>query len=112
MPLFKLRGSKTSVVFADEGAETGSTAHFSGSVGTSDTNVPAVDAGSISQVLVECPISNTGTLSVSFDDGVGFKVLEAGSNIVWSPRGAIKHLVLKGSEAGVTFDLVINRNDP
>ncbi len=102
---------KTPIEFPDEGAESGSTDHFTGTVGTTKENVPSTDAGSISQILIECPLSSPGSLKVSFNNGVGIKTLEPGSNIVWSPRGGLKHLELTGSVAGVKYDIVMNRND-
>lgn len=92
---------------------TGSTVIDTGTVSTVYTDVPAVAGGSITSILLENPLSNDPKqLLISFDGGTTAKTLEAGSNFVWTPRGDLKQVKIKGSAAGTDYEIVINRNDP
>lgn len=90
----------------------GSTTILSGTVGTSNTNLPAVSGGIIAEFNIECMETNSTaqTLLVSIN-GVDFKTLQPGDSWTWSPKGDVRQLVIKGGAAGTAYEAVINRED-
>jgi hypothetical protein len=93
------------------GSAAGSTDHFNSTVGTTPVNVPSIDGQNIVDVLVEVPEGQTATniLYVSFDGGTNFKTMSTSASMNWSPRGGLKHLVIKGNTAGVEYEIILNR---
>lgn len=89
----------------------GSTTHFNGSVNTSAIAIPTVAGNVIAEVLVENAFTNSSTknLLVSFDGGTTFKTLASGSSLVWSPKGDIRQIYIKGSVGGVDYEILMNR---
>lgn len=89
----------------------GSTAHFSGTVGTSAIALPTVAGNIISEVVIKCPFQTpvTKTLKVSFDGGTSFFTLDPGEFIGWSAKGSLRQIYIKGGVAGVTYDILLNR---
>lgn len=85
----------------------GSTLGYCLTVTDTVQQVPTVDDKVISEVL----ISNLSESSfeVSFDDGTTFFRVRPDSTLIWSPKGNIKHMLLKTS-IGVTniVDALIN----
>jgi hypothetical protein len=90
----------------------GSTTHFNGTVGTTAVQVPAVAGNIISEVLIHCPLQTPKTKKclVSLDgSGTGFLTLEQGTILGWATKGEIKQIDIKGNEAGVDYEIVLNR---
>lgn len=91
----------------------GDTIVNTGTVGVAFTDVPSVAGGVITSFLLESPPDNdTKELMISLDGGTTFKTLKSGSNFVWTPRGGLTQVKLKGSAAGTEYEIVFNRNDP
>ena len=93
------------------GPAQGFTDHFNGTVTTAPTNIPSVDGQTIVDILLEAPDDQDATnkLFVSFDGGTTFKTLSTSASMVWSPRGNLKHVVIKGNTATVKYEIVMNR---
>jgi hypothetical protein len=92
----------------------GQTIHYSGTVGTTAINIPTVVAKEISEFWIENPINNTPaneTLSFSCDAGVTFTDLLVGESMVWTPKGRIRQLKIKGSTASVNYKMIVNYED-
>lgn len=89
----------------------GTTAHFNSTVGTTAVAVPSSPGNAISEVLVSCPqqTPNTKKLLVSFDGGTLFKTLEIGEGLVWSLKGSPTQIHVKGNEANVSYEIIMNR---
>lgn len=90
----------------------GSSTMFTGTVGTIATNVPPSASTSITELFVRCPnqTPNTKTLSFSIDGGTNFFVLYPGESILWPLKGAVTQVSIKGSVAGVSYEILINRD--
>jgi hypothetical protein len=88
----------------------GSTSHFSGTIGTTSTTIPAVANKVISEVFFKCdnqtPIAKQ--CLISFDAGVSWLSIGIGEAIAWSVKGRIKQIRVKASTAGVTYQGLIN----
>lgn len=92
-----------------EGSDlTGSTDHFSGSVGTSMISVPASPGNAIAEVLVRNSDENNNLL-VSFDSGSNFFTLLPLDAMLWSLKGNKTEIEIKGSAAGVGYEIIMNR---
>jgi len=90
----------------------GTTAQFSGSVGTASTAVPAVAGAPITEVLVRCASDNTPVtkrLLVSFDSGTTWLTLSPGEYIGWGFKNLPTQIYIKGSVASVAYEIVMNR---
>lgn len=91
----------------------GSTAHFNGTVGTSPISVPSSAGNPIDEFIIKCMYANTDTayLEVSMDGGTNYFRLQAGMALQWSPKGGTTtQLTIRGSEAGVAYESIINRS--
>jgi hypothetical protein len=92
----------------------GSTAHYSGSVGTTPASIPTVADKVISSFLVENDIDNspvTKRLSFSCDDGASWTELRIGESVVWSPKGYKKQIQIKASAASTNYKMIVNYED-
>ena len=92
----------------------GSTTHFSGSVGTTPIQIPASAGNIIAEVLIHCPLQTPKTKKCLFSldgSGTGFITLEQGSVLGWSVKGEITQIEVKGNEAGVNYEIILNRED-
>jgi hypothetical protein len=89
----------------------GTTDQFSGSVGTSNANVPASAGNVIAEALVRCSSdqANSRRLSVSFDGGTTFLVLSPGEFVGWGTKGGLTQIVIKGNVASVDYEVILNR---
>lgn len=101
----------TAVLNQGSGAASGSSDHFNGTATTTPINIPPVDGQTIVDILIEVPDDQDATnkLYVSLDGGILFKTLTTSANMVWSPRGNLKHVVIKGNSATVKYEIVMNR---
>jgi len=83
---------------------------FSGTVGTSNTNLPATPGGIISEFNIENLESNSQNeiLFVSFN-GTDFKALQRGDSWTWTPKGNLTQIIIKGSTSTVDYEAVLNR---
>lgn len=90
----------------------GSTNSYSGTVGTSWVNVPAVSNGVIQSFFISCDFDQDATyeLSLSFDGGTTTStVLSLGGFFSGQIRGGITQLSVKGSAASVAYKITLNR---
>lgn len=89
----------------------GATTHYSGTVGTTAVAIPAVAGSVISEVVIKCPYQTpvSKKLLVSFDGGTNFFTLDPGDFIGWSVKGRRTQIHIKGSTAGVAYDVILNR---
>ena len=89
----------------------GTTTHFTGTVGTTITALPTVAGNIISEVMFQCPTQTprTNRCKISFDGGTGFFTLRPGTIIAWSAKGEIKQIHIQGNVAGVSYDIMMNR---
>lgn len=94
----------------DSAQDFGTTLQLAGTVGTTSTAFPSVAGDPIATCLIRCPTQtpNTVTLSYSFDN-VTFHVLGVGEYIGWPLKGNVTQVYLKGSVAGVKYELTLNR---
>jgi hypothetical protein len=89
----------------------GSTATFRGLVGTSFESIPSTPGGVISEVLIECPISDNlsgSYLDVSFDDGATFVRIVRGQNLSWNARGSLTQIAVRGNAADTSYQVIVN----
>ena len=90
----------------------GATDQFSGTVGTASIAVPSVAGNVISEVLIRCATDNipvTKRLLVSFDLGATWLTLSPGEYIGWGFKDTKTQVTIKGSIAGVSYEIVMNR---
>ena len=90
----------------------GETVHVNGTYTALPVNVPASDAGFLSEVLIDVleeEDDDDGHLLVSFDDGTTFKKIYIGGFLVWTPKGDVKHLVVKTSSGSIDAEFLVNR---
>lgn len=89
----------------------GGTTHYNGTVGTSAIAIPTVAGNIISEVVIKCPFQTPTTkkLLVSFDGGTTFFTLDPGEFIGWSVKGSRRQIHIKGGVAGVSYDVLLNR---
>jgi hypothetical protein len=93
-----------------EGQDTeGSSDHFNGTVGTTATNVPSSAGNVISEFLVDCPKDSPGNLLVSLDGGTTFKTVNRGGVWIWTPKGNMTQIKIKGTNANTDYEIVMNR---
>lgn len=113
--IFMLLFISTVSIAADQnpGFETqdldGSTINYSGTVGTSSVDLPASSNKVISEVFYRCPHQTPTTIRclISYD-GTTYISLNPGEAIGWSVKGNKKQIKVKGNQAGVTYEAVIN----
>lgn len=88
----------------------GSSLSYVGTVGTIATSLPTVAGNRINGFFIRCPNQTpvTRTLSYSIDSGVTFLVLNTGEAIMWPLKGSITQLQIKGSVAGVSYEMILN----
>lgn len=92
---------------------TGSTVHYNGTMGTSNVAIPTVADKVMAEVLVKCPYQTPLSVEcyVSFDSGTTFFTLGVGEYLGWSLKGNIKQIYIKGSTAGVAYQIIANYED-
>jgi hypothetical protein len=92
----------------------GQTIHYNGSVGTTPIAIPTSANKIIAEFFIENPIDNspaTETLSFSCDNGVTYTALKVGESMIWTPKGRIRQLYIKGSTASVDYKMIVNYED-
>jgi hypothetical protein len=87
----------------------GSTINYSGTVGTSYVSLPASADKNISEILFKCPYQTPMTIrcQISFDTATYFDLMP-GEFIGWSAKGFKKQVRVKGNQAGVLYQAIIN----
>lgn len=87
----------------------GETTFYSGSVGTTAALVPPVAANTINEFMVRCPSQTPVTKKLLYSiDGVTYLELTPGEAVLWPLKGSKKQVYLKGSTAGVNYELILN----
>lgn len=92
----------------------GSTIHYNGSVGTTPTTIPTVANKRISEFFIECDIDNTPVtkrLLFSCDGGATYTTIRPGESMIWTPKGRITQLYIKGNVAAVSYQMIVNYED-
>lgn len=92
----------------------GQTIHYDGFVGTTPVAIPTVANKIIAEFFIENPIDNTPateTLSFSCDGGITYTALKIGESMIWTPKGRIKQLYIKGNTASVDYKMIVNYED-
>lgn len=87
----------------------GSTSQLTGTVGTSNTNVPTLAGNKIAEIFVRCPQQLiTNRLSFSINGGTNFFVLAPGEWMSFDMRGnTLTQLILKGNIASVSYEVLL-----
>jgi hypothetical protein len=87
----------------------GSTVNYSSTVGTSEVNIPSSPNKVISEIFFKCPSQTPATIKcfISFD-GTTFMTILPGESLGWSVKGLKKQIKIKGNQAGVLYEAVIN----
>lgn len=88
----------------------GSTVPYSGTVGTTAVNVPSAAGSNITELMVRCPFQspNTKQLLYSLDGGATYLSLDVGESLTWPLKGSLKQIQIKGSTAGVSYEVILN----
>lgn len=89
----------------------GSTIQASGSVGTSAIQIPASDTTAVSEFIIQCPEEQDvdNRLLISLDGGTNYLTIYPSGHWAWTPKGgSVKHLDIKGNQAGVLYEVVVN----
>ena len=89
----------------------GSTTQFQGTVGTTAIQIPSVATFDISEILIRCATDNspvTKRLLWSLDD-VTYHTLAPGEFVGWTLKGEQAQVWIKGSVAGVIYEVLVNR---
>lgn len=92
----------------------GSTSHYSGTVGTTPTTIPAVSNKVISSFWIENNANlNTPNklLEFSCDGGTSYTQLHIGESMIWSPKGYINQIYIRGNVAAVAYRSIVNYED-
>lgn len=91
----------------------GSTLQQSGTVGVAPgIDVPAVAGAPISEFIVQCPDDQDidARLKISLDGGTNFLTMQPAGHWAWTPKGdSVKQIRLEGNQAGVEYEIVLNR---
>lgn len=99
----------------DQSDLTGTTTHFAATVGTTEISLPPspVSGKIVSEVLINTQIidSTAQRLLVSFNGGSTFMTFKRNTVIGWFVRGQHPQIKIKGNEAGVPYDVIINLED-
>jgi hypothetical protein len=87
----------------------GSTINYQTTVGTSAVNIPTSANKVISEIFFKCSSQTPSTIRcyISFD-GTTYLTLLPGEAIGWSVKGLKTQLKIKGNQAGVLTESVIN----
>jgi hypothetical protein len=93
----------------DAQQDVGGTTQYTGTVGTTAVLVPASPGNPIILALIECPsqLPNSKYLLYSLDD-ITYHKVGNGNYIGWPFKGNITQLYVKGSVAGVEYQIMIN----
>lgn len=92
----------------------GSTKHYSGTASTTPVAIPTVADKEIAEFWIENDLNNTPAtdrLSFSCDGGTTYTELKIGESMVWTPKGRIKQIYIKGSAATVLYQMIVNYED-
>lgn len=97
----------------------GFSGQYAGTVGTTPVQVPAVAGNPISDALIRCTSSNTPvTKNLLWSlDNVTYHVLSPGEFVGWTFKkligtsNEIKQVWIKGSVAGVLYEILANTED-
>lgn len=90
----------------------GSTDHYNGTVGTTPVSIPSSPGNAIQSVLIDnVSISANKKLLVSFDSGTTWKTIPRKAVLQGTIKGAPKQIQVKGSVAGVEYEIILNRED-
>jgi hypothetical protein len=89
----------------------GTTSQFVGSVGITAISIPTVATTAISEIMVRCPnqTPNSKRLLFSFDGGTTFQTLAPGEFIIWSLKGSLTQIQIKGNVATVDYEVLLNQ---
>ena len=88
----------------------GSTIQGSGSVGTSPIVFPDPAQTPISEFLIQCPEDQSldNRLLISMN-GSDFLTICPSGHFAWTPKGqSVTQLTVKGNQAGVLYEVVMN----
>ncbi len=101
-------------IIEESAQDVGATQAYAGTVGTTAVSIPSSAGNQINECLIRCPSQtpNSVRLSYSFDAGTTFQVLAPGEFIIWEPRNALTQLKIKGSVAGVSYEVLLNTESP
>lgn len=87
----------------------GSSSHYNGTVGTSSINIPTVSNKVISEFsIANVDADKSSILSVSLDGGSTFKTIGFNGSWVWSPKGKLRQIKIKGDAASRAYEIVMN----
>jgi len=88
----------------------GNSVSFASTVGTIAVNIPTVAGNRINTIFVRCrnQTPNTVKLFYSIDAGTTFLELLPGEAIMWPLKGSITQIQVKGSVAGVGYEVLLN----
>jgi hypothetical protein len=88
----------------------GSTTHETGTVGTTPIQLPSSPGLTISEVLINTQsiTSQANKLLVSFDGGTTFMTFKRNTIVGWSVKSKPTQIDIKGNNAGVEYDILIN----
>jgi len=90
----------------------GSSTPYAGTVGTTAISLPTVAGTKITEFFVRCPNQTpvSRKLLYSIDAGVTFFELSTGESIMWSLKGSVTQIQIKGSVANVSYEVFLNRD--
>lgn len=89
----------------------GSTVQESGTVGTTNIQIPSVASTAISEFLIQCPEDQDidNRLLVSLDGGANVMTLLPSGHWAWTPKGgSVTQIDIVGNQAGVLYEIVVN----
>lgn len=94
----------------DSAQDFGTTNQYAGTVGLSTTAVPSVAGDPIATCLVRCPAQTPSTIRLFYSfDNATFHELSPGEYIGWSPKGNKTQVYLYANQAGVKYEVTLNR---
>ena len=89
----------------------GSTIQQSGTVGTTPISIPDPAQTPIGEFIIQCPEDQDleNRLMVSLDGGSNWLTIYPSGHWAWTPKGqSIDQLTVKGNQAGVEYEAVLN----
>ena len=89
----------------------GSTVQQSGTVGTTNIQIPAVATTAVSEFIIQCPDDQDidNRLLVSMDGGANVITLQPSGHLAWTPKGSsVTQIDIVGNQAGVKYEIIIN----
>lgn len=89
----------------------GSTIQQSGTVGTSNIQIPSVASTAVSEFIIQCPDDQDidNRLLISLDGGVNTLTLQPSGHWAWTPKGSsVTQIDIVGNQAGVKYEIVVN----